>query len=194
MAALGMAMVLVTATPLVSWISVQLAGPWTDPHGDVLVVLAGSSLPDGMIGLSSYWRCVYAARVFREGGFQRVFITGGGPAGETPIAVSMRQLMVVFGVPADVIDVEPSAISTRENALRSVPTLVRMPGRKVLLTSDYHMFRSRRVFQKAGLDLPGWPFPDTGKRAATWDGRWPAFLDVSLELLKIVDYKINGWI
>jgi uncharacterized SAM-binding protein YcdF (DUF218 family) len=190
----GLLVALVTATPLVSWISDWLARPWTAPHGDVLVVLSGSALPDGTIGLSSYWRCIYAARVFREGGFQRVFITGGSVSGETPISVSMQRLMIDLGVPADSISVETSSISTHENGIHSVPMLLRMPGKKVLLTSDYHMFRSRRVFRNAGLDLPGWPFPDAGKRAAHWDGRWPAFLEVSLELLKIVDYKIHGWI
>jgi len=194
LALLGLVVALVTTTPLVSWMSDWLARPWTAPHGDVLVVLSGSALPDGSIGLSSYWRSVYAARVFREGGFQRVFITGGSVSGETPIAVSMQRLMILLGVPADAIAVETGSISTHENGIHSVPLLLRMPGQKVLLTSDYHMFRSRRVFQNAGLDLPGWPFPDAGKRAATWEGRWPAFLEIDVELLKIGYYKIHGWI
>jgi uncharacterized SAM-binding protein YcdF (DUF218 family) len=192
LAALGLLVVLVTATPLVSWISVWLAGPWNNPHGDLLVVLSGSSLEDGTIGLSSYWRCVYAVWAFREGGFRQILITGGGSGG-TPIAVTMQRLIVFLGVPADSITVETSSTSTRENALRSVPIIERMPGKKVLLTSDYHMFRALRVFHKAGLDLKGWPYPDTGKMAATWSGRWPAFLQVMLELTKIVYYQVHGW-
>ena len=190
---LGLLLTVVTVTPLVSWMSAWLAGPWDNPHGDLLVVLSGSGLEDGTIGLSSYWRCVYAAMAFREGEFRKILITGGG-SGNTPIPVSMQKLIVFLGVPAESIGVETLSTSTRENAVRSVPLLSRMPGKKVLLTSDYHMFRALRVFHKAGLDLQGWPYPDTGKMAATWMGRWPAFLDVVLEFAKIAYYKFKGWI
>jgi uncharacterized SAM-binding protein YcdF (DUF218 family) len=193
---LGLLVVLVTATPFDSWMSARLAGPWDNPHGDLLVVLAGSALEGGTIGVSSYWRCVYAVWAFREGGFGKILITGGSsdPANETPIAVSMQKLIVFLGVPADAVSVETTSTSTRENALHSVPLLLRMPGKKVLLTSDYHMYRALRVFRKAGLDLPGWPYPDTGKMAASWSGRWPAFLEISLELTKIAYYRFEGWI
>jgi uncharacterized SAM-binding protein YcdF (DUF218 family) len=158
------------------------------------VVLSGSSLEGGIIGLSSYWRCVYAVMAFREGGFRQILITGGGSEGDTPIAISMQKLIVFLGVPAAAVTVETLSTSTRENALRSVPILNGMPGKKVLLTSDYHMFRALRVFHKAGLDLQGWPYPDTGKMAASWSGRWPAFLEILVELTKIAYYKAHGWI
>jgi len=193
LASLGLLVAVVTATPLVSWVSVWLAGPWDNPHGDLLVVLSGSSLGDGTIGLSSYWRCFYAVLAFREGGFRQIFITGGG-AGETPLAVSMQKLIVFFGVPAEAIVVETQSTTTHENAVRSIPLLLQMPGKKVLLTSDYHMFRALRVFHKAGLDLQGWPYPDTGKMAATWSGRWPAFVEILVEVTKIAYYKVEGWI
>src|ERR1700690_3431300 len=69
-ASLGLLVALVTATPLVTRISGWLAGPWDNPHGDLLVVLSGASLEGGPIGLTSYWRCVYAVIAFREGGFR----------------------------------------------------------------------------------------------------------------------------
>jgi uncharacterized SAM-binding protein YcdF (DUF218 family) len=195
-ASLGLLVVVVTATPLVSWVSVWLAGPWDNPHGDLLVVLSGSGLEGGTIGFSSYWRCIYAVMAFREGGFRQIFITGGGSGegGGPPIAVTMQRLIVFLGVPAEAITVETLSTSTHENALRSVPLLNRMPGKKVLLTSDYHMFRALRVFHKAGLDLEGWPYPDTGKMGANWMGRWPAFLDLLFELTKIAYYQAHGWI
>jgi uncharacterized SAM-binding protein YcdF (DUF218 family) len=195
-AILGLLMVLVTTTPLVSWMSARLADPWDNPHGDLLVVLAGSSLEGGTIGASSYWRCVYSVWAFREGGFHQIFITGGKPAegGEVPIAATMQKLIVFLGVPAEAVLVETHSTSTRENALESVPILQQMPGKKVLLTSDYHMYRALRVFRKAGLDLPGWPYPDTGKMAASWSGRWPAFLEICREMAKIGYYRFKGWI
>jgi uncharacterized SAM-binding protein YcdF (DUF218 family) len=194
-ALLGLCMVLVTVTPLTSWTALRLAGPWTNPHGDVLVVLAGSSLSDGELGLSSYWRGVYASMAYREGGFRRVLITGGGdvfPA--MPVSYCMQKLMILLGVPAEAISIETTSSNTHENATLSVPILNSLPGRKVLLTSDYHMYRARRAFAKAGIEMPGWPYPDAGKRAFSWKGRWSAFLDETVEFEKILYYKVNAWI
>lgn len=39
------------------------------------------------------------------------------------------------------------------------------PRPVVLLTSDYHMFRARRMFEKAGLKVVPMPIPDGLKRA-----------------------------
>jgi uncharacterized SAM-binding protein YcdF (DUF218 family) len=67
MAGIGFAFVLVTVTPVDTlWIR-WLAGPWNDPKGDVLIVL-GSDMVQDVIGWSSYWRSVYAVRIWREGG------------------------------------------------------------------------------------------------------------------------------
>jgi uncharacterized SAM-binding protein YcdF (DUF218 family) len=68
------------------------------------------------------------------------------------------------------------------------------PERKVLLTSDYHMFRAFRAFQKAGLNVLSRPIPDARKRAARWLYRWWVFLDLSSETMKIVYYRARGWI
>lgn len=194
-ALLGLCLLIITTTPLTSWMALKLAGPWTNPHGDILVVLAGSSLSDGVIGLSSYWRGLYASMVYREGGFQHVVITGAGDVlNSVPVSYSMQRLMILMGVPAAAISIETTSLSTRENALLSAPLLNAMTGRKVLLTSDYHMYRARRSFAKAGIDMPGWPYPDAGKRAASWNGRWPAFLDEVTELGKILFYEWKAWL
>src|SRR5262245_47178399 len=70
LATLGLFVVVATATPLVSWWATALAGEWQEPDGDVLIVLGGSELGDGLIGTSSYWRSVYAVRVWRESRFR----------------------------------------------------------------------------------------------------------------------------
>jgi hypothetical protein len=36
-----------------------------DPIGEILIVLGGSALEDGIIGQSFYWRSVYALRAYR---------------------------------------------------------------------------------------------------------------------------------
>jgi uncharacterized SAM-binding protein YcdF (DUF218 family) len=190
--ALGLLFVLVTVTPLVSWWAGLLAGPWDDPDGDVLIVLGGSLLEDGLMGQSSYWRAVYAIRAWKQGTFRQVVVSGG-PA-HSSIAVPMRDFLESLGVPREAIQIETQSTSTHENAVRVSELLAHVPGRKILLTSDYHMFRAYRAFKKAGLDVLPRPFPDVRKRAVGWTGRWPAFMDLFLETIKIGYYRARGWI
>lgn len=192
-AGLGLLRVLVTVTPLVPWWAGVLAGPWQDPTGDVLIVLGGSLLENGIMGQSSYWRSVYALLGWREGTFRRVVVSGGGPAGNS-IADTMRDFLQCLGIPREVIQVETRSRSTHENALYVTALLSSVPGRKVLLTSDYHMFRAYRAFKKAGLEVLPRPIPDVRKRASGWAGRWPAFLDLVRETTAIGYYYARGWI
>ncbi len=180
LAGVGLLFVLVSATPLVGWWAGILAGPWEDPGGDVLIVLGGSLLGDRVIGPSSYWRSAYAVLAWRAGTFRRVVISGGGPVGGS-IAETIRDFLVCQGVPRSAIQVETRSRSTRENALYVTQLLAGVPGRKVLLTSDYHMFRAHRAFENAGLEVLPRPFPDARKRASGWSGRWPALLDLVRE-------------
>lgn len=75
LAGLGLLLILVTATPLVPWWTSLLAGPWQDPSGDVLIVLGGSLLENGVMGVSSYWRSTYAVLAWKEGVFGGVIWT-----------------------------------------------------------------------------------------------------------------------
>lgn len=187
----GVLLVLVTATPLNYWWATWLSGSWNEPFGDVLIVLAGSALEDGVLGESSYWRSVYAVRAFRGRAFRYVVITGGG-AGQP--ARAMADFAVAGGVPRDALLLETASRSTRENALYLAPLIRDLPGRKVLLTSDYHMFRASRVFQMAGLEVVPAPFPDARKRTQNWRKRWGVFLELCEESAKVVYYGVRGWI
>lgn len=193
LAAIGFLFVLATVTPIDDWWIKSLAGPWNDPKGDVLIVLGGDSIKD-VIGWSSYWRSVYAVRAWREGGWRVVLISGGSSSGVEPAAERMGEFMMSQGIPVSVIRVETESHSTRENALKSKLILAKLPGHKVLMTSDYHMFRAARVFRKAGIDIEPRPLPDAAKHAGSWGNRWPLFLGLCVETAKIGYYSARGWI
>jgi uncharacterized SAM-binding protein YcdF (DUF218 family) len=193
LAAIGFLFVFVTVTPIDDWWIKWLAGPWNNPKGDVLVVL-GSDAVDDVIGWSSYWRSVYAVRAWREGGFREVVVTAGSMNGQVPAAERMRDFMASQGIPASAIRVEGAAQSTRENALKSKVLLDNLSGTKVLLTSDYHMFRAYRVFRKAGIVIEPRPIPDALKQTGWLRNRWPVFLGLCVETGKIGYYFVRGWI
>jgi uncharacterized SAM-binding protein YcdF (DUF218 family) len=191
LAFLGALVLVVTATPLVSWWTGQLAKPWDDSRGDTLIVLSGSG-GEGIIGYGTYLRCEYAVLAWNAGGFKRVVVTGGGI--DIPQAITMKKFLVAEGLPETAILVEPRATSTRENALYTKDLLQGSGGKLVLLTSDYHTYRAMRVFRKVGLNVFTRPAPDAGKRATRFWNRWPVFLDLSTETVKIIYYRLKGWI
>lgn len=177
-----------TFTPFVSWYGGRLAGQWTDPNGDTLIVLAAGALDEGFPADGTLLRCLYAVRAYQAGGFRKIVLVG------FPISDHMRRLMIAEGVPAEILVTEDASHSTHENALYTARLLAGEPGSKVLLTSDYHMFRAVRAFRKAGMNVLPRPIPDARKRAMNWLRRWQAFLDEASESSKIVYYFVRGWI
>ena len=186
--ALGAALLLVTLLPP-HWYVRRLAGLWNDPRGPVLIVLGADPLDGQVVGESSYWRSVYAVRAWREGATRRVILSGA-----RPITAPMREFLIGQGVPAESITVEERSWSTRENALYTAAMLREIPGPYVLLTSDFHMWRAHRAFQKVGVLVQPRPFPDAAKRLNTWRLRWQVSLELVGETAKIVYYRARGWI
>ena len=185
---IGLVLMLVMLTPVTSIYARWLAGPWTDPEGPVLIVLGGASMEEGIIGVNTYWRAVYALRAYKKSHFTLVILTGA------QAAENIRDFLTFQGVPSNAIRLETRATTTRENALYVREMLANVPGRKILMTSDYHMFRAKRVFAHAGIDVIPRPIPDAIKQGANWQGRWPAFVDEIVESLKIGYYAARGWI
>jgi uncharacterized SAM-binding protein YcdF (DUF218 family) len=184
-------MVAVTFSPLTIWWTRALSGPLTEPQGEILIVLAGSSAARGSLGYSSYLRAQYALWAYQGGSFQQIVVSGGG---QPPVSVAIKNFLVAEGVPPDRIRVETNSTNTHENAMQTRALLAGRPGPFVLLTSDYHMFRARRAFRNAGLNVLPRPIPDSFKRATRFAGRWPAFLDLLEESAKIAYYRLRGWI
>ena len=185
---LGLTVALVSAVPVTAWYARALAGPWADPQGDVLIVLGGSAVDRDLFGPDSYWRTVYALMAYRQRPFRKILVCGAG------VAPPMRQFLVSAGVPAAVIQEETESRSTHENAFYAARLLRADPGRKVLLTSDYHMFRAHRAFLKMGVSVEPRPFPDAIKRSLQPAERWSVFMQEIKETVKIVYYRARGWI
>ena len=183
----------ITIFPIDNYLIGRLAGPWNDPKGEILIVLGAESMNDAM-GPSSYMRAIYAMRAWRAGGFRKIVISGGSSNGGAPIAEPMREFLVCQGVPAQDIVLEEQSHTTHENAVYTTRLLSAAPGTKVLLTSDYHMYRAYRAFRKAGLAVEPRPFPESAKRINDWLLRWPVFLDLCREMGKSAYYFVRGWI
>jgi uncharacterized SAM-binding protein YcdF (DUF218 family) len=184
---LGLLVVLVTVTPVDRWWAHAYAWPMELPKGDVLILLSAANDDRGFISYSSYWRARYALLAWRTGAFKTIVVTGGAGSG-------IRDFLVVEGVPANAIIAEWASTSTRENGLNTARLLQGMPGKKVLLTSDFHMYRAVRVFRKLGVEVAPAPAPDVMKISVSPYLRVPAFETMVIETVKIVGYRVRGWI
>jgi uncharacterized SAM-binding protein YcdF (DUF218 family) len=187
LAAIGLITIVVIATPLVSWWARAYSGPIEQPQGDVLIVLSAAADDNGGISYSSYWRARQALLAWQTGGFKKIVISGGGGPG-------ILDFLIAYGIPRNAIIAEWQSTSTRENGIEVTRLIQGMPGRKVLLTSDYHMYRALRVFRTLGIAVTPMPTPDVLHATDHWNGRFPAFETMLVESGKIVYYRLRGWI
>jgi len=183
-------------SPLTALWTRAYAGPWRDPVGEVLAVLAADALgPGDVLAIGSYWRAAYAVRAWRSGSFRRIVISGGG---QPPVAEMMKEYLVGHGVPASAITLETASRSTRENAVnlaRIAASQAGRPGERwVVLTSDYHMFRALRACRRAGLRAAPRPVPDLLLRRQSWWARPAVTAELVAETAKIAFYWWKGWI
>jgi uncharacterized SAM-binding protein YcdF (DUF218 family) len=192
LAAIGIITVLVMATPIVTWWAQAYAGPGYSASlgqlkGDVLILLSAAGDEYGGISYSSYWRARQALLAWQTGGFRKIVISGGGGPG-------ILNFLLGVGIPRDAMVAEWRSTSTRENAIETACLIQNLPGRKVLLTSDFHMYRSLRVFRKLGIDVAPMAVPDVLHSTEHWNGRFSAFETMLIESTKIVYYRLRGWI
>jgi uncharacterized SAM-binding protein YcdF (DUF218 family) len=185
--AIGLTVVLATVTPIDSWWARAYSGPIEQPDGNVLILLSAANDDQGLISFSSYWRARYALLAWQTGGFQKIVISGGGGPG-------IFNLLIAEGVPSQDIIAEWRSTSTRENGIETARLIRGMPGKKVLLTSDFHMYRAIRVFRKLGINVTPMPVPDVLKSAEHRSARFPVFETLVVESIKIVYYRLHGWI
>lgn len=186
-ALVGLVTILILTTPIDVWWAHAYAGSVDQPTGDVLILLSAANDDQGFISYSSYWRARYALKAWNTGSFKTIIVTGGP-------GTAIRDFLVAEGVPPGVILTESQSTSTRDNAANTARLLQGMSGTRVLLTSDFHMFRALRVFQKLGIKVTPYPVPDVMKSSQHWYGRFSGFETLVTESAKILDYRLHGWI
>ena len=181
-----------------SWYARLLSGNWEYGQEGTLIVLAAESQSDGLVGYTSYWRALYAVRAWRAGHFQHV---GPRPKrgpevveGQRSLASAVAEFLIGESVPREAIWLEERSHTTHEQAVYAALLLRNVAGKKTLLSSDQHMFRAKRAFERQGLEVSAMPIPDTLKRCSNPAERFQLAIGLAVESIKIVYYKAHGWI
>jgi uncharacterized SAM-binding protein YcdF (DUF218 family) len=145
---------------------------------DVIVVLGAALGPDGELGPALAERVEAGVAAWRRGEAPLLLMTGAREADK------MRARAIASGVPAERILVEPSALTTRENALRCAE-IMRAHGlaRALVVTQAYHRPRAVAAFRRCGVDAA--PLRFAGHQRAK---------QVAREVIALAVYQLRGWL
>lgn len=126
---------------------------------DVIVVLGSGLRRDGRPGDALRRRSIHAAALWQQGYAPFILCTGGqGPGQSTTEAAGCRDVLLMNGVPAEVIYLEAQSRSTEENALFS-REIMQMQGWEdaLLVTDSFHMLRANWIFNTQ--EIVNYPAP-----------------------------------
>ena len=169
-------LLLVAGCPAVDgWLTGSLERQYADadadsyPSAQAIVILGGAiHMPNaahhasGIINPSD--RLLLALRLYHAGKAPLVILSGGNNplvsvgVPEQPEADVMRRLLVEWGIPDAMIEVEGGSINTHENATFSRWLLAKRGINRILLvTSAAHMPRAAAAFRKVGFEVVAAP-------------------------------------
>jgi uncharacterized SAM-binding protein YcdF (DUF218 family) len=140
---------------------------------DVIVAL-GAAEYNGRPSPVLRARLNHALELWRQGYAPRIMTTGG--AGGDPRyteGIVGRDYLVQQGVPSERIIVEEESESTVQTLIAASEIMRRMGLKSAILVSDgYHIFRAKRILQKAGMTAYG--SPRSGQPESPWREHWLA--------------------
>lgn len=139
------------------------------PEYEIGIVLTGVTNLNKTVGDRTLFnkgadRATHAVQLYKLGKVKKVLITGGqglNPTNQNPEAVLLRDFMIVAGVEETDIILEDKAKNTHQNAAFSKEILNQMgiseSQKHLLITSAFHMYRSKGCFDKVGLNTDTFP-------------------------------------
>ncbi|MEE4193774.1 MAG: YdcF family protein [Anaerolineae bacterium] len=133
------------------------------PRAEVMVLLGGGTEPaisprEHVEVNGAGDRVIHAALLYHEGAAEKIIVSGGGISWlggrEVPAAQEMEDLLVLMGVPREVIIQQGESANTHDDAVYTAAILEEMGIDEIILvTSAMHMQRSVKLFEKQELTV-----------------------------------------
>lgn len=186
----------------------------TLPNYEIGIVLTGVTNLDKNTNDRTFFnkgadRATHAIQLYKLGKIKKILITGGqglNPTNPNTEAALLRDFMLIAGVDEDDIILEDQAKNTYQNAVFTKEILDNLgyseTQKHLLITSAFHMYRSKGCFDKAKLntdifpvdyygyeskyDLPSLLYPDPNS-IFIWQKLFK-------EWIGIVMYKMAGYL
>nr|WP_237701555.1 YdcF family protein [Algoriphagus machipongonensis] len=154
-------------------------------------------------------RITHALQLYRMGKIKKILITGGqglNPVNPQSEAELLQRFLIMTGVPPEDVMIEDKAKNTAQNA-QFTKTFLEEKGINIdqeflLITSAFHMYRSKGCFDKVGLKTETFPTDyysyDTKYDFPTFMYPSPSSIENWHKLVKewigITVYKLVGYI
>lgn len=124
------------------------------------IITLGAGLKGETPTLVLVERLNYTIEYFNENPDTKIIVSGGQGPGETITeAEAMKRYLIDSGIPQDVILKEEQSTSTYENMIFSKKLYERTFGTRLkkvmIITNDFHMFRSKMLAKRADLEPYG---------------------------------------
>jgi uncharacterized SAM-binding protein YcdF (DUF218 family) len=145
---------------------------------DVIIVLGAALGPEGDLGPVLAERVYHGVAAWRAGRASLMLMTGKYEAHK------MKVRALKYGVSEEAILLEPSALTTHDNAVRCAAIMrARGLSRALLVTQSFHRHRALAAFRRCGVEVEALPF--VGIDAAKLRIR---------EVIAWCAYKLRGWV
>ena len=156
----AMATVFVSVIGFSAFLAVYGRRSTADYTEDVAIVLGGG-IRQGEIRPTLQMRLDQALAYHRNNPSAMILVTGGtGHGEEISEAEAMARYLIAHGIPAEQVILEDAAYSTYTNMSFSREMLnahFEEPPRAVIITSDFHIFRSARFAGMIGIEATNYP-------------------------------------
>lgn len=162
------------------------------PKYEVGIVLGGLAWYDFQLNriqfIGSADRVFQAVELYKKGFIKKIFISGGSGSVKHPEMIEskfVKDYFVSIGIPEQDILIEYNSQNTHQNAVETKKVLdsLKINGKKLLITSGFHLPRAKKCFDKAGLICDAYS-----------TDRYTGDLNFTFESLLIPDARVlNQW-
>lgn len=178
-------------------------------HHNYGIMLSGitrqnSALEDRISYTQGINRLYHTFNLYQQKKIDKIIVTGGNASiigNNKPEADQLAQTLIEWGVPSRNIIIENEAQNTYQNAIKSVK-LIPKNSTAIIITSAFHMYRSKKCFEKTGATFDTFPtdYYNTKDYYTPQNLLFPSISAlkrwniITHELLGLVSYKIAGYI
>ena len=133
---------------------------------DYGILLSGMTAPDTKYKRLNFMRSsdrlLQTIRLYKQKKIKKIFISGGSGSiinKEYCESIDLKKYLIQIGIPEEDIITETNSRNTRENAEFTAKIMLNkeQPVNCLLITSAFHMRRSKGCFDKAGLKVDIYP-------------------------------------
>jgi uncharacterized SAM-binding protein YcdF (DUF218 family) len=136
---------------------IQHANPEAPKNADYIIVL-GARVKGTVPSLALQFRIDHAAEYLKENPDTIAIASGGkGPGEDISEAESIKTELINLGINESRILIEDMSTTTYENIRFSKKLIPKNAELGLVVTNDFHIFRSKMIANNEGLELSGLP-------------------------------------